>query len=143
MALDDWLDPSGALLGRMAPLPTDAPFTFEQASDSGVSRGQLRRLVERGLVRRIVRGVYVASQVSDSLHLRVGALALVVPPGGVVTDRSAAWLHGVDILPRSRQPEVPPVEVFLTPGNRMRRGLVVSGTANEPKGERTPESLSA
>lgn len=84
-------------------------------------------LVERGLVRRMLHGVSVASQVPDSLGLRAAALKLVVPEHAVVVDRTACWLHGVDALPRSAIHEMPPLEVFSRSESRMRRGGVASG----------------
>jgi hypothetical protein len=122
-----WLPPDLALLDERCPLPLDAPFTAQQAAELGVSRWFLRLLVDRALVRRVLRGTYVAAQVVDSVDLRAAALRLVVPESAVVTDRTAAWLHGVDILPRSAVHEPPPLCVFGSTGSRLRRPEVVSG----------------
>lgn len=78
-------------------------------------------------MRQVVHGAWASSEVADTLDLRVAALRLVVPEAAVVTDRTAAWLHGVPILPRSAVFEVPPVCVFLPPGLRLRRAEVASG----------------
>ena len=43
------------------------------------------------------------------------------PTAAVVTDRTAAWLHGVDLLPRARDRTPPPVNVFHTTDTRVRR----------------------
>ncbi len=64
------------------------------ARSAGVPKRQLLHLTEAGALRRLVRGLYVASHVPDDLHLRATALSLVVPPGCFVADRTAAWLHG-------------------------------------------------
>lgn len=62
------------------------------------------------------------------MALRAEALALVLPPHAVVTDRTAAWLHGVSILPRAAPgADLPDLQCFGAPGNRMRRGRVRSG----------------
>lgn len=45
----------------------------------------------------MLRGVHVAAHVPDSLDLRVDAVAAVLRPDQVVIDRTAAWLHGVDV----------------------------------------------
>jgi hypothetical protein len=115
------------LLDKRCPLPLDAPFTATQAEVLGVSRHLLSRLCQLSLIRPLVRGTYVAAHVVDSLELRASALQLVVPEAAVVTDRTAAWLHGVDILPRSATHEAPPVQMFSRTGSRLRRPGVASG----------------
>ena len=123
-----WFDGSGVLLGAGCPLPLDAPFTPAQAEMWGVSRQTLRGLVSAGYVRRVLTGVYAAAQAPDNMARRAQAVALVVPPSAVVTDRTAAWLHGVDILPRTALSVPPPVTVFRATGTRLRRAGVASGT---------------
>lgn len=115
------------LLGPDAPLPIDRPFTPALAASQGVNRHLLSRLVRLGLLRRPLRGVLVATQVPDSLPLRVSSLKLVVPSHCVVVDRTAAWAQGVSILPRSSVYEMPFLDVFSTGGSRMRRDGVRSG----------------
>lgn len=122
-----WLPPDLALLDERCPLPLDAPFTVQQASDLGVSRWFVRVLLDRGLIRSEVRGTYVAAQAVDTVDLRAATLRLVIPESSVVTDRTAAWLHGVDILPRSAVRVPPPLCVFGSTGSRTRRPGVVSG----------------
>lgn len=117
----DWLDARGVLLGSQCPLPLDRPFTPAGAEALAVSRRQLRALVREGLVRPVLRGVYAAAQAPNNLALRAAALALVLPDAAVVVDRTAAWLHGVDILPRSARYRVPPLDVAHTSDSRMRR----------------------
>ncbi|MBV9831735.1 MAG: hypothetical protein JOZ82_09060 [Marmoricola sp.] len=92
-----------------------------------MSRHDLRTLHSNGFVRPVLRSVYVASQVPDDMWLRARALALVLPPEAVVTDRTAAWLHGVNVLPRTSRDSVPPVEAFHTADTRMARAGVASG----------------
>ena len=94
----------------------------------GVSRQTLRGLARTGHVRRVLTGVYVVAQARDDMEQRARAVALVVPRAAVVTDRTAAWLHGVDILPRTALREPPPVSVFRATGTRLRRAGVASGT---------------
>ena len=122
-----WLTRDTVLLDSSCPLPLDLPFTAAIAAHLGVSRKQLRALVARGLVRRVVQGVYAVAQAPNDLTFRAMALNLVVSPSAIVVDRTAAWLHGVNILPRSAREVAVPVEVFQEPGTRCRRGGVVSG----------------
>jgi hypothetical protein len=75
----------------------------------------------------MLRGVLVATQVPDSLRIRVAAVRLVVPEHAVAVDRLAAWVHGVDALPRSAIHEMPSLDVFSRAGSRMRRESIRSG----------------
>ena len=117
------------------PLPSDwrfapaTPFTFGQALGAGVTRSRLRMLADRGALRRLIASVYVAAPTPDSLALRLHALSLVVPPDAVVTDESAGWLHGADMVLAPRTPgAVPPVTIFQrTPGLRLRNAVCASG----------------
>jgi hypothetical protein len=107
-----WTMPADlALLDARFPLTTERPFTFQQALDAGLTEHQVRLLTGRGFLRRVTRGVYVASQIEDSRRLRAEALALVVPRTCVVTDWSACWFWtGID-APGSHLQE-PPLSVF-------------------------------
>ncbi len=118
--------PSPRVPARLDDLPTDRPFRWSQAYEQ-VGRRRLHQLTRSGDLRKVVRGVWVCASVPDSLQLRVAALALVVPDTAVVTDRTAAWLHGVPILPRSAVHEVPDVSVFHRTDTRVRRDAVDAG----------------
>jgi hypothetical protein len=54
-----------------------------------------------------------------------------------VTDRTAAWLHGVDLLPRSSGRTPPPINVFHTTDTRMDRPGVASGRRGLEPGDIT------
>jgi hypothetical protein len=53
--------------------------------------------------------------VPDSAELRIQALGHVVHAGHVACDRTAAWLHGVDVFER-KHGDVPPIEVCVLRG---------------------------
>ena len=110
-----------SLLDASAPIPIDRPFSASQADAVGVPANLRHKLVTLGLLRPLVRGVYVAVQVPDSFRLRVAAVALVTPPHCIVVDRTAAWVHEVDALPRSAIHEMPPLDLFSRDASRMRR----------------------
>ena len=115
------------LLDDSFPLPVDRPFTLRQAVDAGVTRHRLRTLEQEALVRRVLKGVYVAAQVPDSLPLRTRALRLVVP-----ARRGGDGLDGVLVLhrgaPRGQHVDVPPLSVFRPAGHdRLRNTLCRSG----------------
>lgn len=116
-----------AFLDHHSPIPIDRPFTTAYAGSVGVGPTLRRRLVASGLLRPVLRGVLVATQVPDSLLLRVGAVRLVVPDHAVAVDRLAAWIHGVDALPRSAIHQMPSLDVFSLAASRMRRAGIRSG----------------
>jgi hypothetical protein len=116
-----------ALLDSTFPLPVDRPFTLQQAHEAGLSRHRVRSLESDSLVRRVMKGVYVASQVRDSIELRLESLELVVPPDMVVTDWTACWLH-TGLLPPNDHLSVPIPCVFRPAGkDRLRNELCSSG----------------
>jgi hypothetical protein len=117
-----------AFLTSSAPVPVDRPFTTRWAKAHGVDRRRLRAWLDAGLLVSPVHGVLHAAQLPDSLDLRVECLRLVVPEHAVVTDRTAAWLLGAPmVLAPNSHLRVPPVDLFLLPGGRIRRGVVRSG----------------
>lgn len=111
-----------------SPVPLDRPFTTTMATGAGVSRRQLDLWVANGALRRPIKGLYHSADLPDSLGLRIEALRLVVPESCVVTDRTAGWLWGANmILAPNEHLVVPPAQVFSPPGLRLRNGLVNSG----------------
>lgn len=79
----------------MHPTVPDSPFRHADLPRLGLTRRTLQRLEAQGDVRRVVRGVYCRSDLPDDVLHRVLAARLVLPPGMVVCDHSAAWLHGI------------------------------------------------
>lgn len=103
------------------------PFTNADLADLGLTPKRLRRLHADGDIRRLLRGVYVASSVSDSFRLRVAAVALVVTEGHVVVDRTAAWLHGIGTYSTSELELGPQVETRALRGRAPTRRTAVGG----------------
>jgi hypothetical protein len=117
-----------AVLDDRFPVPVCRPFTTNLATRTGVTPRTLARLVSHGLLRRVLKGVYVGAQVEDSMFVRTEALILVVPRSCVVTDRTAGWLHGGEVLAPNDHLRVPPLQIFRTAGNtRLRNALCASG----------------
>jgi len=85
--------------------------TAAELAASGISRGQLQRLVRRGALLRLARGGYasaalVAAQSGDGAteHAVLAAAALMVAgTGTVVSHHSAALIHGLDMLGRGTE----------------------------------------
>ena len=80
------------LLSRV---PVDRPFTPATAAAAGLPRSAVDQLVRTGRARRVLRGVYAATELEDSPLVRRDAVALVTAPGQVVVGRTAGWVHGV------------------------------------------------
>ncbi len=99
----------------------DQPFTLRMAQTLGLTRQRLRLLVAQGAVRRLLRGVYVAANVPDSLPTRARAASLVVSPATVLCDRTAAWLHGVDVMRHAERDLPPPLDTFVFAGHARTR----------------------
>jgi hypothetical protein len=108
------LDPVSGLL------PLDRPFTRAMAQAAGVDRAALERMLRERTVVRLLRGAYAASTAADTVALRAAAAGLVVGPRAVVVDRTAAWVHGVDVTGLAMG-EPRPVEV-LRPSSRSAAG---------------------
>jgi hypothetical protein len=94
------------------------PFTYAEARSAGLTRRRLLRLVEEGLLRRVLMEVYAPTGLTDDMDLRIRSAALVVPPHAVVVDRTAAWIWGVDTRRPDELDSIPPVEVFVRPGHK-------------------------
>lgn len=104
------------------------PFRTATALEAGATYPRLREWVSEGLLCHPVRGVYHSPLIPDTLSLRIQALRLIVPADCVVTDRTAGWLWGADmILAPGDHLATPAASVFCPPGKRLRNGLVASG----------------
>ena len=105
---------------------------------SGLNPRQLQVLVDSGHLRRLFREVYVGADTPDTLGLRARAVAMVLAPGAVVTDVTAAWLHGIDLLPARDLDQVPDVHAFHTgKGGFVARSGVTSGQRMMPDSDIT------
>lgn len=116
-----WLDES-------SPVPVDRPFSRAEARARGVPDRQLADWLDTGLLTSPLRGIYYATQLGDTLDIRIACLRLVAPQDAVITDRTAGWVHGAPmILAPGDHLATPPVSMFLTPGNRLKNGWADSG----------------
>lgn len=107
-------------------LPADL-FTHADLEVLELSATQLRRAVRDRVVRPVVRGVFVRSDVVDTFDLRIQAVAHILAPGQVVCDRTAAWLHGVDMFGLAEHEVLPRVESAALPGKRASKAAAVRG----------------
>ncbi|MBV9487368.1 MAG: hypothetical protein JO246_15080 [Frankiaceae bacterium] len=80
----------------MRSIPDDllaAPFTAAMAAARGVTPQQLRG----GRVRRLFHGVFVGAHVEVTPEVLAIGIALVLPPGAVVSHSTAALFEGADV----------------------------------------------
>ncbi|GAB3867924.1 hypothetical protein GCM10028801_42950 [Nocardioides maradonensis] len=95
----------------------------------GIPRHRLRSWLDDGVVRRLLTDVYVAAAHRDTVELRVAAAALVIDPGHVAVDRTAAYLHGVDAYVHAETAVLPPIETCALRGRHpTERSGIASGT---------------
>lgn len=127
MNLRTWLELP--YLDASFPLPTDRPFTSQDARAAGLTFATLARLEGEGLLRNPIQGVYVASQVKDDTASRLACLRLVTPADAVVVDRHAGWAQGADMLLMPNEHlNAMPISMFLPAGRgRLRNKLTDSG----------------
>jgi very-short-patch-repair endonuclease len=126
------LAPSPSFLPPDSCLPRDRPFTRAEALDLVPTPRELTRLCGRGLLRRPVKGVYLATEAGDSPALRAAAIALVASSDCVVCDQHAAWLLGTTgALAPGEHLALRPLSLFRPSGHgRVRTGIVDGGERN-------------
>ena len=117
MAAPSAAEPDDCAGMRLATAFPDQPFTFADAMKLGISRSRLRDALDGREIRRVLRGVYVRADAADTTEVRVQAAKLVISPFAVVCDRTAAWLHGVDVLEFHELDLVPPLETYVLRGH--------------------------
>ena len=88
----------------------DGPFHRSASAELGITEATLSRALRAGQIRCVVRGVFVVASLPDNLELRARAVALAVKPHHVVTDRTAAWLWGIDVHTFAELDAIPAVE---------------------------------
>jgi hypothetical protein len=93
------------------------PISHATAGGWGLSPSRLRRAIRHGLVRPVLRGVYLRSDVSLTLEVKLAAAALVISPSAVACDRTAAWIWGVDVHEYRELDDLPAIETFVLRGN--------------------------
>ncbi len=118
------------------------PFTRAEARDAGWTDNRLSKLVDTGLIRRLLHGVYVDALAPDTIELRAAALCLVAPADAVVCRRTAAWLYGIDAFALRELDESPAVEC-VRPIRRRATRLRPATAVHLARHLRRPFALSA
>lgn len=94
----------------------------------GFTRARLDQLVAQGQVRRVTRAVYQRSDVADTIENRAIAAALASTKHVIFCDRTAAWLHGVDVFDYTELEVLPALDCVVPAGqHRVQRTCCVGG----------------
>ncbi|WP_141013232.1 type IV toxin-antitoxin system AbiEi family antitoxin domain-containing protein [Nocardioides sambongensis] len=107
------------------------PFTLPEAEALGVSRRQVAKVAERGLLIRYARGVYAVPGLPDTIELRTAVVELATSQHHVITDRTAAWLHGVDAYAMDEHDLLPPIETCVLRGRNPTRREQADGRTRD------------
>jgi hypothetical protein len=114
----------------MRPLPEfpSTPFTWKEAEKLGIPRHRLDAALRNHEIRKVLTGVFVRNDQPDSTELRTAAALRVISPFAVVCDRTAAWIHGIDVLTYFELDVLPRLETFVLSGHhRTNRPECVGG----------------
>jgi len=111
-------------MGRSARLPaelTAGPFTLADARRAGLDRWHL----EGSKWRRLGPSVYASADLPDTPELHLKAVCRRLPHAAIFSGLTAAWLHGLDVVPSE------PVEVTIPKGTGVsaRSGVIVRRAA--------------
>ena len=103
----------------MRPLPEfpSTPFTWKEAEKLGIPRHRLDAAIRNHEIRKVLTGVYVRNDQPDCTEVRTAAALRVISPFAIVCDRTAAWIHGIDVLDFLELDVVPPLETFVLRGH--------------------------
>lgn len=112
---------------RHAKIPA-RPFTAAEVLEAGLTRWHLDELVASEQIRRVTRGVYQPSDIPDTLENRAMAAALATTEHTIFCDRTAAWLHGVDVLGYTELEVLPALDCVVPAGHhRVQRTCCLGG----------------
>jgi hypothetical protein len=104
------------------------PFTTADARALGLSRRDLDAGVRESRLCRVLHGVYRRADTPDTVEMRIAAAARVLTPMAVYCDRTAAWLHGVDVFDYRELEILPPLDCVVLRGrSRIERGQCAGG----------------
>ena len=95
----------------------DTPLTRPELAELGLDREAVRRLVEAGVLRRVVRGVVVRADIEVTPELLRAAVAKAIAPDHVLVDRTAAMIHDVDAYSLAERAIGPKVEACVLRGH--------------------------
>ncbi|WGX94191.1 DUF559 domain-containing protein [Nocardioides sp. L-11A] len=103
------------------------PFHLSEAVEHGLTHDQVWRGVATGLLVRLGSGTYRRVDTPDSVELRARAVRCAVAADQILVDRTAAWLHGVDVHTFAESDLPAAVETCSLRGHRATRRRELSG----------------
>lgn len=129
-------------MGRSALVPaelTAGPFTRVDALRAGLDRWHL----EGTSWRRLGPAVYVWSGLPDTSELKIEAALRRLPSSAVFSGLTAAWLHGLDVVPCDPVEVTIPkgIGVWARTGIAVRRAALVPGEVVKRRGLRATSLL--
>lgn len=104
-------------LAAMDRLPPDHPFTSADLPDLGLTHLDVDRMVLAGKVRRAFRGGYLPTDFEETIEARAQLAGKLLPPGHVISGRTAAWLYDVDTYAWSESTDAPAIDACALPGS--------------------------
>jgi len=109
----------------------ERPFTTSDIESVATNRYALAQAISHGDVRRPFRGVYLAAQAEDDPVKRAEALVQVVSEHQVISDRTAAWVHGINTFTQTEMAQVPAVETCAVRGHTRTRRPGTDGRSRD------------
>lgn len=107
------------------------PFLIREAAALGLTEREIRAATKEGLLIRVARGVYRRADIVDDVVARARVVACAVAAHHVAVDRTAAWLHGVEMLTLDEQVLLPPIESCALRGNDPSRRPELAGRTRD------------
>ena len=128
-------------MGRRAVVPfelTNGPFDLGAARRHGISKQQLRGAIWR----RLGGGFYAWREIVEDPMVALGSVAGRIPPHAVLSGRTAAWIHGLDVKPRPIEVTLPAAScISRIAGARVRRSDVGAGEVSTCRGLRVTSRI--
>ncbi len=109
----------------------DNVFTSATARLHGLTKDDLRTLVRRGQISRLARQLYARDPAQLDLCARANAFGMLIAPHHVICDRTAAWVHGVDIYSYPGEGDMLRIEVCARRDHTPTRRPEVAGCVRD------------
>lgn len=107
------------------------PFRIRDAAAYGLTERQVRDATSEGILLRVARGTYRRSDGADDVDARARVVACAVASYHVAVDRTAAWLHGVEMLTLDEHVLLPPIESCALRGHNPSRRPELDGRTRD------------
>ena len=107
----------------------NSPFTRTEALDGGVNRGEWDQLIAEHRLREVYPGWFVDAEADDTVQLRIAIMRRILADHHILARRSAAWLHGLNVLDYRGFPATPPIEVVTRDQRRRPQSPLIAAHA--------------